>query len=114
MEDATALANLTDAQPRTGGPLFSNPTLRNFAPRIGFAWDPLSSGFLVISSSFGIFDVLPLPYQMQSGELFSAPFYVTGSATTATAGFATRGFPQCRVRPGLYFDHRSGTGLLRP
>jgi hypothetical protein len=82
----TTLANLTDPLPRTGAPLFSNPTLRNFAPRAGFAWDPLRSGFLVVSSGFGIFDVLPLPYQVQTGELFSAPFYVTGSATSLPAG----------------------------
>jgi hypothetical protein len=89
-----ALRNLTDPQPQAGGPLFSNPTLRNFAPRVGLAWDPLSSGFLVISSGFGIFDVLPLPYQIQAGELFSAPFYVTGSATGLPAGsFPTGAYP---------------------
>jgi hypothetical protein len=82
--ETTTLRSLTDAQPQTGRPLFSNPTLRNFSPRAGFAWDPLHSGFLVVSSGFGIFDVLPLPYEIQSGELFSAPFYVTGSATAAS------------------------------
>jgi hypothetical protein len=82
----TALRNLTDPQPQTGKPLFANPTLRNFAPRVGFAWDPMHSGFLVISSGAGIFDVLPLPYEIQSGELLSAPFYVTGSATSLPAG----------------------------
>ena len=85
----TTLRNLTDPQPQTGGPLFSNPTLRNFAPRAGLAWDPLSSGFLVVSSGFGIFDVLPLPYQIQAGELFSAPYYGIGSAT----GLPPESFP---------------------
>jgi Carboxypeptidase regulatory-like domain len=90
----TALAHLTDPQPRSGAPLFANPTLRNFAPRIGFAWDVLSSGFLVMTSGFGVFDVLPLPYQVQSGELFSAPFYGAGSVTTAsTAPLQPGDFP---------------------
>jgi hypothetical protein len=82
----TKLVHLTDPVPQTGQPLFANPTLRNFAPRAGFAWDPLHSGFLVVSSSFGIFDVLPLPYEIQTGELFSAPFYETGSATNLPPG----------------------------
>ena len=34
------LQNLTDAKPWTGAPFFRNPTLRNFEPRIGFAWNP--------------------------------------------------------------------------
>ncbi len=32
----TTLRNITDATPHVGDPLFSNPTLRNFEPRIGF------------------------------------------------------------------------------
>jgi hypothetical protein len=89
--ETTTLRNLTDAKPQTGQPLFSNPTLRNFAPRVGFAWDPLRSGFLVVSSGLGVFDVLPLPYQIQSGELLSAPFYATGSATGLPAGAFSTG-----------------------
>src|SRR6202521_2158639 len=34
------LRNLTDALPRVGSPFFLNPTLRNFEPRLGFAWNP--------------------------------------------------------------------------
>ena len=105
----TTLPNLTDPQPQVGRPLFSNPTLRNFAPRAGFAWDALGSGFLVLSSGFGIFDVLPLPYQIQAGELFSAPFYVTGSATGLPPGsFPTGAYPIAAASPtGLgqaYFE----------
>ncbi len=36
----SVLRNLTDAQPSVGTKLFGNPTLRNFEPRVGFAWNP--------------------------------------------------------------------------
>jgi len=45
------------------GTLFANPTLRNFEPRIGFAWDPFGDGKTSVRSGFGMFDVLPLPYE---------------------------------------------------
>lgn len=92
----TVLRQLTDALPVCGvlvpgscsgtGPLFSNPTLRNFEPRVGLSWDPFGKGKTAISAGFGMFDVLPLPYLIQFNELFSAPFFKAGSATNLTAG----------------------------
>lgn len=39
----------------TLGPLFRNPTLKNFQPRIGFAWDPFGGGKTSIRAAFGVF-----------------------------------------------------------
>src|SRR5438270_2460114 len=89
----TVLRHITDATPHLGDPLFSNPTLRNFEPRVGLSWDPFGSGKTEISAGFGMFDVLPLPYLIQTNELFSAPFYQLGSSTDLTAG----SFPSAAV-----------------
>jgi outer membrane receptor protein involved in Fe transport len=65
------LRNITDPLPICGtpnpqcagtGPVFtSNPTLHNFEPRFGFAWDPLKNGRMAVRGGAGLFDVLPLP-----------------------------------------------------
>jgi carboxypeptidase family protein/TonB-dependent receptor-like protein len=57
------------------GPLFSNPTLKNFEPRIGFAWDPLRNGKMAVRGGAGLFDVLPLPYQFTLLETQAIPFF---------------------------------------
>ena len=82
----TVLRNLTAAAPHIGDPLFSNPTLSNFEPRIGFSWNPFRDGKTTISAGFGVFDVLPLPYLIQFNELFSAPFDQHASVTNLPAG----------------------------
>jgi Carboxypeptidase regulatory-like domain/TonB dependent receptor len=99
----TVLRNITDATPHLGDSLFSNPTLRNFEPRIGLSWDPFSNGKTTISAGFGMFDVLPLPYLIQFNELFSAPFFQLGSATNLPAGSF----------PGDAFAFVSGTSNAR-
>ena len=82
----STLRNITDATPHLGDPLFSNPTRRNFEPRLGLTWDPFGSGKTAISAGFGMFDVLPLPYLIQFNALFSAPFFEAGSSTALPAG----------------------------
>ena len=79
------LRNLSDALPVCGvvvtgqcsgtGALFSNPTLHNFEPRIGFAWDPFHNGKMAVRGGAGLFDVLPLPYQFVLLETQAAPFF---------------------------------------
>jgi hypothetical protein len=57
-----------------GSPYFSNPTLRNFEPRIGFSWDPFHNGMTAVRGAFGMFDILPLNYEFANAEGESAPF----------------------------------------
>ena len=73
------LVNLTDPAPRVGGAFFNNPTKRNFAPRVGLAWDPTGSGKTSIRASFGMYDILPLPY-LFINRTHGAPFFLQGTA----------------------------------
>ncbi|MEE8461643.1 MAG: TonB-dependent receptor, partial [Acidobacteriota bacterium] len=81
--------------------IFRNPTKNNFAPRIGFAWDPFGDGKTSVRAGFGIF------YNIQMAEIdrisatsnppfttittvSSLPFPYDFDACCATASAASR------------------------
>ncbi|MGH9357306.1 MAG: TonB-dependent receptor domain-containing protein, partial [Terriglobia bacterium] len=68
------LTSLTAAQPRLGSPYFKNSTLRNFEPRLGLAWNPGAAPNTMVRGGFGVFDVLPLPYEFTLFTPYATPF----------------------------------------
>lgn len=81
------LPTLSSATPHLGSPYFQNPTLRNFDPRIGFAWDPFHNGKTAVRGGFGQFDVLPLLYQYTILSSLAAPFFELGSIHPPAGSF---------------------------
>ncbi|MBI4456672.1 MAG: TonB-dependent receptor [Acidobacteria bacterium] len=67
---------LRDANTTVGTPLFTNPSKRNFAPRIGFAWDPFGDGKTSVRSGFGLFDDTILFYHYAWPVRNQPPFNV--------------------------------------
>jgi hypothetical protein len=72
------------------GAYYKNPTLRNFEPRIGFAWDPFKDGKSSVRGSFSINDVDPFAGYFLLQQNQAAPFLIfkgiTGNSNFQTCG----------------------------
>src|SRR2546427_1788328 len=75
------LRNVNDRQTTVGDPWHNNPSLKNFAPRVGLVWDPFKTGKTSVRSGFGIFfdEILP-KYYFFTGSL-NPPFTTRTSLT---------------------------------
>ena len=75
------LRHVTDTALTVGDPWHDNPSLRNFAPRIGVAWDPVGDAATSVRAGFGVFhdEILP-KYYFFSGSL-NPPFTTRTSLT---------------------------------
>jgi hypothetical protein len=91
IQEITTLSNCS-ASPTACGPVHvgsfiaTNPTLKNFEPRIGFAYDPFKNGKTAIRGAFGMFDVLPLPYEFGLNTAATSPFQIIGNDPNAMLG----------------------------
>ncbi len=70
---ATLRDPLRDPSVTLGGPVYRNPSARNFAPRASLALDPLGSGRVVLRAGAGIF--FDLPGTREVSGIRMPPFY---------------------------------------
>jgi hypothetical protein len=71
------LPTLSSPDPIVGESYF-NTTRKNFAPRIGVAWDPSGSGKTSIRAGYGIYDLLPFAYLIEN-RTNGFPVFLQGS-----------------------------------
>lgn len=81
-----SLHSLDGAQVFTGSPLLSNPSLLNFEPRVGLAWDALGNGKLAVRAGFGMFDVLIFSTNLRHSVDGTVPFALSANGSNLAQG----------------------------
>ena len=82
----TALIDVLNDPDFTPGALFAeNPSLKNFAPRIGFAWDVAGDGRTAVRGGAGVYHDTDGPFNSAFGiAAFSPPFAATNTINNPT------------------------------
>src|SRR5262249_25549621 len=86
-----------------GNPPFKNPSLRNFAPRIGIAWDIAGTGRTAIRTGAGIFHDQINPGSYNFSFLSSPPYYIVGNITGSVPTVAGQKAADDPIFPVAYY-----------
>jgi Carboxypeptidase regulatory-like domain/TonB dependent receptor/TonB-dependent Receptor Plug Domain len=106
-----SLQHLTDPTVIVHSPLYSNPTLRNFEPRIGFAWDPFGNAKTAVRGGFGMFDVQTFPANLRHTIDGTVPFYASVNGTVPAGSFGP--FSLVPTPPGPAYTNLSASGTAQ-
>ncbi|MBI4478821.1 MAG: TonB-dependent receptor [Acidobacteria bacterium] len=96
---------INSEQTDTGEPYFLNPSLKNFAPRVGFAWTPFKSGKTAIRWGIGAYHDQLLPTYYQVAGVRVPPYFTV--AEMFRASLARLSPPQTIDFPNAFFSQRT-------
>lgn len=93
------LDELHGTQPEKGPLMSRNPSLRNFAPRIGLSWSPGNSSKTVIRAGFGVYFDQIIAYSVDALRT-TVPFYRRVVLQNIDTSDPKRGFPNALAAAG--------------